>query len=210
MFQIGNAAQVIKMPHKYEEYDILGKTGIIVKTYPDSYGLAIKGYHNIQSSEGYFYFKENEIIKPFIVTINKQEESEMATNITSVVELWKKRNFERIDQETEDKLMENLAADDYAHSLILHMNELKDEGFKIEMPENIYDRVSGGTRVMKTIILTQAEEKKVQVNRTVEEINALLEMCDGNPEKEMEILCSYKIIEYPFGRMTVGGNICGK
>ncbi len=210
MFQIGNAAQVIKVPHKYEEYDILGKTGIIVKTYSDNYGLAIKGYHNIQSSEGYFYFKGNEIIKPFTVTINKQEESEMATNTTSIVELWKKRSFERIDQETEDKLMELLSTDDYTHSLILHMNELKDAGFKIEIPGNIYDIASDYTRAKRAIILTQAEEKKVQVNRTEEEINALLEVCDGSPEKEMEILCSYSIIEYPFGRLTIGGNDCGK
>lgn len=28
--------------------------------------------------------------------------------------------------------------------------------------------------------------------------------------KEMEILCSYRVVEYPFGRMTVGGNACGK
>lgn len=210
MFQIGNVAQVIKVPHKYEEYDILGKTGIIVKAYSDNYGLAIKGYHNTQSSEGYFYFKENEIIKLFIATINKQGESEMATNTTSIVELWKKRSFERIDQETEDKLMELLSTDDYTHSLILHMNELKDAGFEVEMPENIYDKASNDTREMRTIILTQAEEKKVQANRTVEEINALLEVCDGDPEREMEILCSYRIIEYPFGRMTVGGSNCGK
>jgi hypothetical protein len=28
--------------------------------------------------------------------------------------------------------------------------------------------------------------------------------------KEMEILCSYRVVEYPFGRMTVGGSTCGK
>ena len=205
MFQVGDTVEIVETPQKYVGYDFSGKTGIIEKVYPNNYGLAIEGYYSIQSDKGYFYFKANEI-KP----VNKQEESEMATNTTSVVELWKKRNFERIDREAKDKLMNNLATDDYAHNLILHMNELKEAGFKVEMPESIYEKTSNETRQMKAIILMQAEEEKLQVKKIVEEINALLEVCDGSPEREMEILCSYRIIEYPFGRMTVGGNICEK
>lgn len=66
------------------------------------------------------------------------------------------------------------------------------------------------TRGMRTITLSSAEEKKVEIKKVAEEVSVLLEMCKGDVVKEMEILCSYRVVEYPFGRMTVGGNACGK
>lgn len=134
----------------------------------------------------------------------------MAINTMSVLELWKKRNFERIDQEAKNKLIDVLTTDNYTHDLIIYMNKLRDEGFKVEMPGNIYVRISDENREKKELILKQAENEKKQINRTIEEINALLKVCNGDSEKEMEILCSYRIVEYPFGRMVVGGSICGR
>lgn len=134
----------------------------------------------------------------------------MAINTMSVLELWKKRNFERIDQEAKNKLIDVLTTDNYTHDLIVYMNKLRDEGFKVEMPGNIYVRISDENREKKELILKQAENEKKQINRTIEEINALLKVCNGDSEKEMEILCSYRIVEYPFGRMVVGGSICGR
>lgn len=131
-------------------------------------------------------------------------------NNMSIIELWEKRSIEKIDKETEIKLMELLTEDGYTHDLILHMNDLKDAGFKVEIPNNIYDMTSDYTRGMRTITLSSAEEKKAKIKKVVEEIGVLLEMCKGDVVKEMEILCSYGIVEYPFGRMTVGGNACGK
>ena len=128
----------------------------------------------------------------------------------SIIELWEKRSIEKIDKETEIKLMELLAEDEYTHDLILHMNDLKDAGFKVEIPNNIYDMTSDYTRGMRTITLSSAEEKKAKIKKAVEEIGVLLEMCKGDVVKEMEILCSYRVVEYPFGRMTVGGSTCGK
>ena len=55
----------------------------------------------------------------------------------SIIELWEKRSIEKIDKEAEIKLMELLAEDEYTHDLILHMNDLKDAGFKVEIPNNI-------------------------------------------------------------------------
>ena len=128
----------------------------------------------------------------------------------SIIELWEKRSIEKIDKETEIKLMELLAEDGYTHDLILHMNDLTDAGFKVEMPNNIYDMTSDYTRGMRAITLNSAEEKKAEIKKVAEEIGVLLEMCKGDVVKEMEILCSYRVVEYPFGRMTVGGSICGK
>ena len=85
------------------------------------------------------------------------------------------------------------------------MNDLKDAGFKVEIPNNIYDMTSDYTRGMRTITLSSAEEKKAKIKKAVEEIGVLLEMCKGDIEKEMEILCSYGIVEYPFGRMVIRG-----
>lgn len=155
-------------------------------------------YCNKKSEED-FYFKENELDN-----FTRKE------NDMSIIELWEKRSIEKIDKETEIKLMELLAEDEYTHDLILHMNDLKDARFKVEMPNNIYDMTSDYTRGMRTIILSSAEEKKAKIKKVVEEIGVLLEMCKGDVVKEMEILCSYGIVEYPFGRMTVGGNVCGK
>lgn len=123
----------------------------------------------------------------------------------SIIELWEKRSIERIDKEAEIKLMELLAEDEYTHDLILHMNDLKDAGFKVEIPNNIYDMTSDYTRGMRTITLSSAEEKKAKIKKAVEEIGVLLEMCKGDIEKEMEILCSYGIVEYSFGRMVIRG-----
>ena len=117
----------------------------------------------------------------------------------SIIELWEKRSIEKIDKEAEIKLMELLAEDEYTHDLILHMNDLKDAGFKVEIPNNIYDMTSDYTRGMRTITLSSAEEKKVEIKKVAEEIGVLLEMCKGDVVKEMEILCSYRVVEYPFG-----------
>ena len=141
-----------------------------------------------------FYFKENELDN-----FTRKE------NDMSIIELWEKRSIEKIDKETEIKLMELLAEDEYTHDLILHMNDLKDAGFKVEIPNNIYDMTSDYTRGMRTITLSSAEEKKAKIKKAVEEIGVLLEMCKGDIEKEMEILCSYGIVEYPFGRMVIRG-----
>lgn len=76
-----------------------------------------------------------------------------------------KRSIEKIDKETEIKLMELLTEDGYTHDLILHMNDLKDAGFKVEIPNNIYDMTSDYTRGMRTITLSSAEEKKQKLKK---------------------------------------------
>lgn len=83
----------------------------------------------------------------------------------SIIELWEKRSIEKIDKEAEIKLMELLAEDEYTHDLILHMNDLKDAGFKVEIPNNIYDMTSDYTRGMRTITLSSAEEKKLKLKK---------------------------------------------
>lgn len=199
MFQVGDIVQVIIVPKKYKQYDIAGATGVVKTVYSNNIRIHISSYYNEESEEGDFYFKENEL--------NNFTRKE---NDMSIIELWEKRSIEKIDKEAEIKLMELLAEDEYTHDLILHMNDLKDARFKVEMPNNIYDMTSDYTRGMRTIILSSAEEKKANIKKVVEEIGVLLEMCKGDVVKEMEILCSYGIVEYPFGRMTVGGNACGK
>ena len=199
MFQVGDIVQVITVPKKYKQYDIEGAMGTVKTVYSNNIRIHIPSYYNEESEEGDFYFKENELD-----SLRRKE------NNMSIVELWEKRSIEKIDKETEIKLMELLAEDGYTHDLILHMNDLKDAGFKVEIPNNIYDMTSDYTRGMRTITLSSAEEKKARIKKVVEEITVLLEMCKGDTEKEMEILCSYGIVEYPFGRMTVGGNTCGK
>lgn len=199
MFQVGDIVQVIIVPKKYKQYDITGAAGIVKTVYSNNIRIHISSYYNEKSEEGDFYFKENELGN------FARKENDM-----SIIELWEKRSIEKIDKETEIKLMELLAEDEYTHDLILHMNDLKDDRFKVEMPNNIYDMTSDYTRGMRTIILSSAEEKKANIKKVVEEIGVLLEMCKGDVVKEMEILCSYGIVEYPFGRMTVGGNACGK
>lgn len=199
MFQVGDIAQVIIVPKKYKQYDIAGATGVVKTVYSNNIRIHISSYYNEESEEGDFYFKENEL--------NNFTRKE---NDMSIIELWEKRSIEKIDKEAEIKLMELLAEDEYTHDLILHMNDLKDAGFKVEIPNNIYDMTSDYTRGMRTITLSSAEEKKVEIKKVAEEIGVLLEMCKGDVVKEMEILCSYRVVEYPFGRMTVGGSTCGK
>lgn len=55
--------------------------------------------------------------------------------------------------------------EEYTHDLILHMNDLKDAGFKVEIPNNIYDMTSDYTRGMRTITLSSAEEKKLKLKK---------------------------------------------
>lgn len=169
MFQVGDIVQVIIVPKKYKQYDIAGATGVVKTVYSNNIRIHISSYYNEESEEGDFYFKENEL--------NNFTRKE---NDMSIIELWEKRSIEKIDKEAEIKLMELLAEDEYTHDLILHMNDLKDAGFKVE------------------------------IKKVAEEIGVLLEMCKGDVVKEMEILCSYRVVEYPFGRMTVGGSTCGK
>lgn len=199
MFQVGDIVQVIIVPKKYKQYDIAGATGIVKIVYSNNIRIHISNYYNEESKEGDFYFKENELDN-----FTRKE------NDMSIIELWEKRSIEKIDKEAEIKLMELLAEDEYTHDLILHMNDLKDAGFKVEIPTNIYDMTSDYTRGMRTITLNSAEEKKAEIKKVVEEVGILLEICKGDVVKEMEILCSYGIVEYPFGRMTVGGDIYGK
>lgn len=194
MFQVGEQVQVIIVPKKYKQYDIEGAMGTVKTVYSNNIRIHIPSYYNEESEEGDFYFKENELD-----SLRRKE------NNMSIVELWEKRSIEKIDKETEIKLMELLAEDEYTHDLILHMNDLKDAGFKVEIPNNIYDMTSDYTRGMRTITLSSAEEKKAEIKKVVEEVGILLEICKGDVVKEMEILCSYGIVEYPFGRMVIRG-----
>ena len=199
MFQVGEQVQVTIVPKKYKQYDIAGAMGTVKTIYSNNIRIHIPSYYNEESEEGDFYFKENELD-----SLRRKE------NSMSIIELWEKRSIEKIDKEAEIKLMELLAEDGYTHDLILHMNDLKDAGFKVEMPNNIYDMTSDYTRGMRTITLSSAEEKKAEIKKVAEEIGVLLEMCKGDVVKEMEILCSYRVVEYPFGRIIVGGNACEK
>ena len=131
MFQVGDIVQVIIVPKKYKQYDITGATGIVKTVYSNNIRIHISSYYNEKSEEGDFYFKENELGN------FARKENDM-----SIIELWEKRSIEKIDKETEIKLMELLAEDEYTHDLILHMNDLKDARFIVEMPNNIYDRKS--------------------------------------------------------------------
>ena len=157
MFQVGDIVQVIIVPKKYKQYDITGATGIVKTVYSNNIRIHISSYYNEKSEEGDFYFKENEL--------NNFTRKE---NDMSIIELWEKRSIEKIDKEAEIKLMELLAEDEYTHDLILHMNDLKDAGFKVEIPNNIYDMTSDYTRGMRTITLSSAEEKKVEIKKVAE------------------------------------------
>lgn len=139
MFQVGDIVQVIIVPKKYKQYDIAGATGVVKTVYSNNIRIHISSYYNEESEEGDFYFKENEL--------NNFTRKE---NDMSIIELWEKRSIEKIDKEAEIKLMELLAEDEYTHDLILHMNDLKDAGFKVEIPNNIYDMTSDYTRGMRT------------------------------------------------------------
>lgn len=162
MFQVGDIVQVIIVPKKYKQYDITGATGIVKTVYSNNIRIHISSYYNEKSEEGDFYFKENEL-----------DNFARKENDMSIIELWEKRSIEKIDKETEIKLMELLAEDEYTHDLILHMNDLKDARFKVEMPNNIYDMTSDYTRGMRTITLSSAEEKKAKIKKVVEEIGAI-------------------------------------
>ena len=199
MFQVGEQVQVTIVPKKYKQYDIAGAMGTVKTIYSNNIRIHIPSYYNEESEEGDFYFKENELD-----SLRRKE------NSMSIIELWEKRSIEKIDKEAEIKLMELLAEDGNTHDLILHMNDLNDAGFKVEIPNNIYDMTSDYTRGMRTITLSSAEEKKAEIKKVAEEIGVLLEMCKGDVVKEMEILCSYRVVEYPFGRIIVGGNACEK
>ena len=199
MFKIGDIVQVITVPKKYKQYDIAGATGIVKTVYSNNIRIHISSYYNEESEEGDFYFKENELDN-----FTRKE------NNMSIIKLWEKRSVEKIDKETEIKLMELLAEDGYTHDLILHMNDLKDAGFKVEMPNNIYDMTSDYTRGMRAITLSSAEEKKAEIKKVAEEIGVLLEMCKGDVVKEMEILCSYGIVSTHLGEWLLGGSDCGK
>lgn len=111
MFQVGDIVQVIIVPKKYKQYDIVGATGIVKTVYSNNIRIHISSYYNEESEEGDFYFKENELDN-----FTRKE------NDMSIIELWEKRSIEKIDKEAEIKLMELLAEDEYTHDLILHMN----------------------------------------------------------------------------------------
>ena len=147
MFQVGDIVQVIIVPKKYKQYDITGATGIVKTVYSNNIRIHISSYYNEKSEEGDFYFKENELDN-----FTRKE------NDMSIIELWEKRSIEI-------KLMELLAEDEYTHDLILHMNDLKDAGFKVEIPNNIYDMTSDYTKGMRTITLSSAEEKKLKLKK---------------------------------------------
>ena len=89
------------------------------------------------------------------------------------------------------------------------MKRLTDEGYKVEMP-NVFDKATENSKKMRDKLLKDNEDDGAQINRKVEEVEALLEVCGNDPTKEMEVLCSYGIVEYPFGKMIIGGNVCGK
>lgn len=208
MFQVGSKVFIISVPQKYQCCNLLHLSGTIKGICGNGrVAVEVPGKHNEKSRFGYFYLEEENLSN---ILQTEQEEVKTVGNSTSVVKLWEKRSIEKIDKETEIKLMELLAEDEYTHDLILHMNDLKDAGFKVEIPNNIYDMTSDYTRGMRTITLSSAEEKKVEIKKVAEEVGVLLEMCKGDVVKEMEILCSYRVVEYPFGRMTVGGSTCGK
>lgn len=144
-----------------------------------------------------------------VEAISVREEVKTVSNSTSVVRLWKKRSLEKIEKEINEKLLEILNSDTNTHELIACMKRLTDEGYKVEMPD-VFDKASENSKKMRDKLLKEHEDDKNQINRKAEEIKALLEACGNDPTKEMEVLCSYGIVEYPFGRMTVGGSICGK
>lgn len=208
MFQVGSKVFIISVPPKYQCCNLLHLSGTIKGICGNGrVAVEVPGKHNEKSSFGYFYLEEENLSN---ILQTEQEEVKTVGNSTSVVKLWEKRSIERINKETEIKLMELLAEDEYTHDLILHMNDLKDAGFKVEIPNNIYDMTSNYTRGMRTITLDSAEEKKAEIKKIAEEIDVLLELCRGDATKEMEILCSYGIVEYPFGKMIIGGDIYGK
>ena len=147
--------------------------------------------------------------KRFAEAMEIREEVKTMSNSTSVVKLWKKRSLEKIEKETNEKLLNILNSDTNTHELIACMKRLTDEGYKVEMP-NVFDKASENSKKMRDKLLKDNEDDKAQINRKVEEVEALLEICGNDSTKQMEILCSYGIIEYPFGRMIVGGCVCDK
>lgn len=144
-----------------------------------------------------------------VEAISVREEVKTVGNSTSVVKLWKKRSLEEIEKEMNEKLLEILNSDTNTHELIACMKRLTDEGYKVEMP-NVFDKATENSKKMRDKLLKDNEDDRAQINRKVEEVEALLEMCGNDPTKEMEVLCSYGIVEYPFGKMIIGGNACGK
>ena len=77
MFQVGDIVQVIIVPKKYKQYDIVGATGIVKTVYSNNIRIHISSYYNEESEEGDFYFKENELDN-----FTRKE------NDMSIIELW--------------------------------------------------------------------------------------------------------------------------
>ena len=163
----------------------------------------------IERSESILYFNFADAIKLSEAIKNTKGGKTTVSSSTPVVRLWKKRSLEKIENEMNEKLLEILNSDVNTHELIVCMKRLTDEGYRVEMP-NIFDRATENSKEMRDRLLKDAEDDRNRINRKVEEVEALLEVCEGNSTKEMEILCSYGIIEYPFGRMIVGGCVCDK
>lgn len=165
----------------------------------------MKGVKNISIK---FNLSSTEV-KKFAEAMRIREEVKTVSNSTSVVKLWKERSLEKIEKEMNEKLLEILNSDTNTHELIACMKRLTDEGYKVEMPD-VFDKASENSKKMRDKLLKENEDDRIQINRKVEEVEALLEVCGNDSTKQMEILCSYGIIEYPFGKMIIGGNIYGK
>lgn len=207
MFKVGNKVFIISVPQKYQDYNLLYLNGTIRNINRSGIiAVLIPGKTNKESMYGYFYFNENNLANTLQIG---QGGVKTVSNSTSVVKLWKKRSLEKIEKETNEKLLEILNSDANTHELITCMKRLTDEGYKVEMP-NVFDKTSENSKKMRDKLLKEAEDDRTQINRKVEEVEALLEMCGNDPTKEMEILCSYGIVEYPFGRMIIGGYVCDK
>lgn len=207
MFQVGNKVFIISVPKKYQSCNLLHFNGT-VKGICDTGLVAVEvpGKYNEKSNFGYFYLKEDNLAN---ILQTEKKEVKTVSNSTSVVKLWKKRSLEKIEKEMNEKLLEILNSDTNTHELIACMKRLTDEGYKVEIP-NVFDKATENSKKMRDKLLKDNEDDRDQINRKVEEVEALLEMCGNDPTKEMEVLCSYGIVEYPFGKMIIGGNICGK
>lgn len=128
-------------------------------------------------------------------------------NAKDIVQLWRQKSINAITQSVNNKIQELLESDELIKNLIEYENELKSKGYVVERPFDFYKQALPDTQKLRSVILENASQKYLAINNQTEEMEALLKICEGNPEKEMEILCSYKVVEYPFGRMVVEGEV---
>lgn len=166
--------------------------------------ISLGGFIKMKGEEYIEYFN-------FVEAIKKVEDKKMEKSAMSIVRLWKKRSFEKIEKEKDKKILDILETDDKTYKLLECWKELTGAGLKVEITvPDMIDKAGNSNKEVMNNILKETEKNKVQINKTVEEVEALLELCAGSVEKQMEILCSYRIVEYPFGRMVVGGSVCDK